>query len=65
MAQHLRALTVLPEDPGSIPSTTLWFQLTITLPSGPHGYWACMWYKGIHAGKMHIKQNKYIKTVTI
>jgi hypothetical protein len=31
MAQHLRALTV-------IPSATWWFQLTITPSSGHHGY---------------------------
>ena len=41
MVQWLRALAVLPEDPGSIPSTHMVAnKLSVTLP--PHGHCMCV-----------------------
>lgn len=59
MAQQLRVLDTLPEDPGLILSTYTVPQnhlLTVVLgspipSSGPQGHQACLWYTEIHADK--------------
>jgi hypothetical protein len=65
MAQHLKALTVLPEDLGSIPNSYMEAHKSVLTPfpegplpsSGLCLNWACTWYTVIHVGKIFI----YIK----
>jgi hypothetical protein len=66
MAQGLRTLAVLPEDPGSIPSTHI-APTTVIIPvpenlissSGLQGNQAGTWYTYIRAYRTHIKKLKF------
>jgi hypothetical protein len=65
MAQQLRELTVLAEDPGSVPAPTQCLTMTITLvPEAPmpssDSCGLLLWYKYIHSGASTYKQNKEI-----
>lgn len=52
MAQWLRALAVLPEDPSSILATRVSSQLTSDTLFGFLAHQSCMWYTHIHADKI-------------
>lgn len=56
MVQCLKALAVLPRDPGSDPSTLLW--LTSTCDSSCRGYNAL--FRNLH---IHALRNTYVHTI--
>lgn len=58
MAQWLSMLVALPEDPGSVPSTHMALQLSVTLvPEDLMGFWL-PWSPNVHMVKTYM-QPKY------